>query len=60
MFSEEELEDQYEEEDSWEEQGFLEGMEEADVERKTRKSLFPDDTDEMEEEFDKKFSDDDI
>lgn len=59
MFSEEELENQYDEEDSWEEKGFLNGMEEADMEKKTRKSMFPDDMGEMEKEFDKKFSDDD-
>ncbi len=58
MFSEEELEDQYDEEEVWEEQGFLEGMEEADMEKKTRKSLFKDDLDELEEEFDEKFSED--
>jgi hypothetical protein len=55
--SEEELESQYDEEDGWEEKGFLQGMEEADTEKKTRKSLFPDDIDEMDEEFGKKFSD---
>jgi len=58
VFSEEELEDQYDEEEVWEEQGFLEGMEEADMEKKTRKSLFKDDLDELEEEFDEKFSED--
>ena len=58
MLSEEELQDQYDEEDTWEEQGFLEGMEEADMERKTRKATFREDMEELEDEFDEKFSDD--
>ena len=57
MIGEEELESQYDEEDSWEEKGFMKGMEEADVDKKKRKTLFSDGMDDLEDEFDEKFSD---
>jgi hypothetical protein len=53
-----ELEERYEEEDSWEEIAFLEGMEEADLKKKKGRSLFPDDLEEGEEEFEDTFPED--
>ncbi|MBR9689291.1 MAG: hypothetical protein GOV01_00100 [Candidatus Altiarchaeota archaeon] len=57
MFGESGIEDQYDEDESWEAKGFLEGMEEADSDKK-KKTQFQDEFGNEETEFEDKFSDD--
>lgn len=53
---EKDTEEQYEEDESWEEKGFLKGMEEADSDKKKNKQPFFDELEELEsDEFPEDF-----